>query len=117
MLIVAGAGFGTYNLALLEMLDHVVPAERSTEALTWITSAEGIGLAAGSALAGTLADSSIRSALLVVAAGPLAGALITWMGRRSLVAHGPSTRSAYSLVNARSGSSSSRAAAKSSQRG
>jgi MFS family permease len=117
VLLVAGAGFGAYNLALLEMLDHVVPAERSTEALTWITSAEGIGLAAGSALAGALADSSIRAALLVVAAGPAVGAVITWLGRRALGAQAPSTRSAYSLVNARDGSSSSRAAAKSSQRG
>jgi MFS family permease len=117
VLLVAGVGFGTYNIALLEMLDHVVPAERSTEALTWITSAEGIGLATGSALAGALAGSSIRAGLLVVAVGPALGALVTWIGRRDLGAQGPSTRSAYPLVNERPESSSSRAAAKSAQRG
>ena len=117
VLLAAGAGFGTFNLALFELLDDVVPAERGTEALTWITSAEGAGLAAGSALAGVLADSSVQLALLVVALAPVLGAVLAWSGRAALEPQGPSTREAYSLANVRPGSSSSRAAAKSSQRG
>ena len=117
VLLAAGIGFGMFNLALLELLDHVMPPERATEALTWVTSAEVAGLAAGNALAGFLADRSLRAALLVVALAPALGALIAWIGRGALEPQGPSTRAAYSLVNARPGSSSSRAAAKSSQHG
>jgi tetratricopeptide (TPR) repeat protein len=36
----------------LGLLDHVVPCDNAVEALTWLTSAEGLGLAAGGALAG-----------------------------------------------------------------
>ena len=42
-----GAGFGLLNLALFELLDHVVAPDRSIEALTWLTSAQGLGLAGG----------------------------------------------------------------------
>lgn len=50
----AGAGFGLYNVALLELLDTVVPERNAVEALTWITSAEGAGLALGAVLGGLL---------------------------------------------------------------
>ncbi len=60
VLAVAGACYAMLNVGLLELLDEVVPLERATEGLTWITSAEGVGLAAGAAAAGRLADSLAR---------------------------------------------------------
>jgi GH15 family glucan-1,4-alpha-glucosidase len=41
--------------ALLELLDTLVPARNAVEALTWLTSAQGAGLALGAVVAGSLA--------------------------------------------------------------
>ena len=80
VLAVAGACYAMLNVGLLELLDEVVPLERATEGLTWITSAEGVGLAAGAAAAGRLAEASLEAALLLVALAPAVGALLAWRG-------------------------------------
>ena len=53
VLFAAGLAFGPANVALFESLDVLAPGS-GTEALTWITTAEAGGSAAGSALAGVL---------------------------------------------------------------
>lgn len=52
---IAGAGHGRFTVALLELLDTLVPARNAVEALTWLTSAQGAGLALGAVVAGWLA--------------------------------------------------------------
>ena len=47
VLVLAGVGFALVNVGALELLDEVVPARTGVEALTWLTSAEGVGLAGG----------------------------------------------------------------------
>ena len=49
----AGAGYGLFTVALMELLDELVERRNAVEALTWLTSAQGAGLALG-ALAGGL---------------------------------------------------------------
>ncbi|HZP74492.1 MAG TPA: MFS transporter [Gaiellaceae bacterium] len=56
LLLVAGLGYGPATISLFEMLDMSAP-DRATEALTWVTTAEALGLAAGAAAAGWLATS------------------------------------------------------------
>jgi MFS family permease len=50
----AGAGVGLAFVAILELLDAVVPQERSVEAFTWLTAGGGLGAAAGAVVAGQL---------------------------------------------------------------
>lgn len=52
---VAGAGHGRFAVALLELLDTLVSARNAVEALTWLTSAQGAGLALGALGGGVLA--------------------------------------------------------------
>jgi MFS family permease len=51
---VAGVGYGLFTVALMELLDELVEQRNAVEALTWLTSAQGAGLALG-ALVGGLA--------------------------------------------------------------
>jgi predicted MFS family arabinose efflux permease len=53
LLVVAGIGYGPATVALFECLDRET-ALGATEALTWITTAEAVGAAAGAAAAGLL---------------------------------------------------------------
>ncbi|MDA0159094.1 MFS transporter [Solirubrobacter ginsenosidimutans] len=82
VLVFAGAGFGLLNVALFELLDGVAAADRAVEALTWLTSAQGAGLAAGAAIGGLLAHRGAHDALFLVAAPTLLTAAIAW-GRRA----------------------------------
>jgi hypothetical protein len=41
VVVVAGAGFGLLNVALFELLDDVVAADRAVEAFTWLTTWQG----------------------------------------------------------------------------
>jgi MFS family permease len=84
ILVFAGAGYGLLNVATLELLDEVVPARNAVEALTWLTSAEGLGLAAGAAIAGFLATESPGTALTLVALAAPSGALVGFVRRRTL---------------------------------
>jgi MFS family permease len=89
ILVFAGAGYGLLNVAMLELLDEVVSACYAVEALTWLTSAEGLGLAAGAAMAGFLAAESPDTALALVALAAPGGALIGFIRRRTLAAGRP----------------------------
>jgi MFS family permease len=86
VLAVAGIGFGLLNVALLELLDTVVPGRNAVEALTWLTSAEGLGLAVGGAIAGALATASLGAAFAVVALAAPCGAVVTFVRRGTLAA-------------------------------
>jgi predicted MFS family arabinose efflux permease len=85
LLFAAGLAFGPANVALFESLDVLAPGS-GAESLTWVTTAEAAGTAAGSALAGVLATRAgagvpfaVASAALVAAAGP---ALLALRSRR-----------------------------------
>jgi predicted MFS family arabinose efflux permease len=54
LLFLAGLAFGPAIVSMFEVLDVVVPGS-GAESLTWVTTAEAAGSAAGSALAGVLA--------------------------------------------------------------
>ena len=74
-LFVAGIAFGPATVSIFEALDHLAP-RAGTEALTWMTTAEGCGAAGGASLAGYLvvhvggwSAFTIASVLFVVPAG------------------------------------------------
>ncbi len=73
LLVVAGLAFGPATISLFEALDAVAPAG-SAAALTWVTSAEAAGAAAGAALAGVVATGVGTWAPYPVAAALLAAA-------------------------------------------
>ena len=85
MLFAAGLAFGPANVALFESLDVLAPGS-GAEALTWMTTAEAGGSAAGSALAGVLVTRVGVAAPFALAAVPMvltAGlALATLAARR-----------------------------------
>jgi predicted MFS family arabinose efflux permease len=83
VLLFAGAAYGVLNVALFELLDVVVPPRNAVEALTWLTTAGGIGIAAGAAIAGQLAADSPESALLLTAIATVPGAVLALARRRS----------------------------------
>jgi hypothetical protein len=80
----AGVAFGLVNVALFELLDLVVPGRNAVEALTWVTTAEGVGLAAGATGAGAAAVHSPSGVLLILALAPSAGAAVALTRRSSL---------------------------------
>ncbi len=89
ILAAAGIGFGLLNVGCLELLDVVVPGRNAIEALTWLTSAEGLGLAAGAAVAGALAAQGPAAALAVAAVAPAATAAVAVARRGTLGPPGP----------------------------
>jgi MFS family permease len=69
LLVVAGLAFGPATVSLYETIDVVAPRSAATEALTWITTAEAVGMAGGAAGAGLLATTAgARYAFLAAAA-------------------------------------------------
>ncbi len=89
VLAVAGVGFALLNVGCLELLDIVVPGRNAVEALTWLTSAEGLGLAAGAAAAGALAELGPAAALSVAAVAPAAAAAVALVRCGTLGPAGP----------------------------
>ena len=89
VLAVAGVGYALLNVGCLELLDVVVPGRNAVEALTWLTSAEGLGLAAGAAVAGALAEQGTAAALAVAAVAPAAAAAVALARRPTLGPAGP----------------------------
>ncbi len=87
----AGAGVGLAFVAILQLIDDVVPEDRATEAFTWLTAGGGLGATAGTILAGQLVDAGrLRGALLLCAAAVLLAALgaVVVAGRRPHHHHG-----------------------------
>jgi len=67
------------NVALFELLDEVVDAPRAVEALTWLTTGQGAGMAAGAAAGGALAaGGAVDMLALAAAAAAAAAALASW---------------------------------------
>jgi MFS family permease len=85
-LLVAGFAWGITNVGLYELLDIVVPKAQSTEAWTWLSTAESIGAAGGAALAGVLAGRSLPLAFALVPAAVAIALLFGLARRRTLVA-------------------------------
>jgi MFS family permease len=85
LLLIAGAGVAPLLGTAYGLVDRVAPAGELTEAFAWLSTAIGIGLAAGSTAAGALVDASGPGAGFATAAGAglLAGA-ITVARSRSL---------------------------------
>ncbi len=80
-LFVAGIAFGPATVSIFEALDHLAP-RAGTEALTWMTTAEGCGAAGGASLAGYLvvhvggwSAFTIAAVLFVIPAG---GAMLAY---------------------------------------
>lgn len=94
----AGIGYGLVNVALFELLDHVTEAARATEAFTWITTAQAVGLAVGATAAGALADTDPLRSLVLASAAPLLGVAVAFAGRRSLTGAGSGSPRATSHV-------------------
>jgi len=69
----AGTGLGLLTTALFELLDQITGPGHSVEALTWLTSLQALGLAAGAAGTGQLAGHGATTTLTLVALPPLAG--------------------------------------------
>ncbi|HVF78990.1 MAG TPA: MFS transporter [Solirubrobacteraceae bacterium] len=84
VLLVGGAGFGLLTVALFELLDRVDAGARAVEALTWLTTAQGAGMAAGAAGAGALAGAGATSVLVLAALAGAIAAVVAWMGRSAL---------------------------------
>ena len=81
----SGAVMAPLAVAENNVLQRIAPAASITEAFTWVVTATVLGLAVGNAVAGVIVDSSSwRVAILVGAAVPAAGALITFVRRRTL---------------------------------
>jgi predicted MFS family arabinose efflux permease len=68
ILLVAGLAFGPATVAMFEVLDVIVPGG-GAESMTWVTTFEAGGSAAGSAVAGVLATRSGIAAPFALAAG------------------------------------------------
>jgi MFS family permease len=84
VLVLAGAAYGVLNVGVFELLDVVVPPQRAIEALTWLTTAGGFGIAVGAAAAGRLTLDSPRAALVLAAVATTPGAVVAITRRRSL---------------------------------
>jgi predicted MFS family arabinose efflux permease len=70
VLFLAGLAFGPANVAMFESLDVLAPGS-GAESLTWVTTAEAGGSAAGSALAGSLAAHAGVAVPFALASGSL----------------------------------------------
>jgi predicted MFS family arabinose efflux permease len=90
MLLVAGAAIAPLFGTAYTLVDRVAPAGGETEAFAWMTTAIGIGLACGSALAGTLVDAGGPGAgFATAAAAGLVACAITSARRASLASPAP----------------------------
>lgn len=84
-LLIAGTALAPTFASAYAMVDRVAPAGAVTESFAWLATALAVGGAAGSALAGILADHSGPSAAFVLAgAAGIAAALITMLRARTL---------------------------------
>jgi MFS family permease len=80
----AAMPFGAQFVALSRLLDDLIPAGTDTEAMTWMTLGNGLGVAGGSALAGAISEAAgPREAFLAGAAAVAValGVAITGRGR------------------------------------
>jgi predicted MFS family arabinose efflux permease len=83
--LVTGTVIAPLTIAGSQLAAHLAPAAAGTEAFTWIITALGVGIGAGSALAGLIVDAAgWRAAVLAACGIGLAGALVAFARRRTL---------------------------------
>lgn len=86
LLLVAGAPSAVQWAASAVALDEASGGRATAEAFTWLSSANGVGIAVGSVLAGTAVERwGLPAAFLLAAAGPASAAVIL-AARRSTLA-------------------------------
>lgn len=85
--LLAGLAISPTLIASFGLVEVLVPAAARTEGFTWLNSGLGVGVAAGSALGGALADGpGARAAFLVCVGGAALALTAAVVGRRTLVA-------------------------------
>jgi MFS family permease len=85
LMAVAGFTLAPVAACIFGLIERVAPPGTTTEAFTWVFTANMTGAAAGAAIAGTLIHSSgIRAALAVPLCGGAASFLLALAGRRAL---------------------------------
>jgi hypothetical protein len=91
--VVVGVGYALLNVALFQLLDHIVAADRAVEAFTWLTTATAAGTALGAVSAGQLTRTSDLAALLLTSCSAALVAAVALSRRRTLKAR--SARSSW----------------------
>lgn len=88
---VAGLAISPTLIATFGLVEQLVPPSARTEGFTWLNSGLSVGVAAGSAIGGRLADGpGARTAFLTCLVGALLALAVGLAGRRTLVpATGP----------------------------
>jgi MFS family permease len=82
---VAGLAISPTLIASFGLVERLVPPSARTEGFTWLNSGLGVGVAAGSALGGRLAEGpGARTAFLTCLAGALLAMAVGVAGRRTL---------------------------------
>lgn len=85
MLFFVGMPFTAGFVALSSVLDALVPPGSDTEAMTWMTLGNGVGVAGGSAIGGSIVEAAGTDAAFLAATGmTLLGFLAVLAGHRSL---------------------------------
>ena len=78
MAAIAGLALAPSAAAAYLLIDHVAPPGTTTEATTWMMTANVAGAAAGAALAGVIVEAAnVRWALVLACAGPVVGAIVS----------------------------------------
>lgn len=78
MAAIAGLALAPSAAAAYLLIDHVAPPGTTTEATTWMMTANIAGAAAGAALAGIVVEvSNARMAFVLACAGPVIGAVVS----------------------------------------
>jgi MFS family permease len=85
LLALAGASVAPAAACMYTLIEDVAPPGTTTEAFTWTFTANWMGAAAGSAVAGAMVQGpGIRSALMIAVGGAALGAAIVTIRRRTL---------------------------------
>lgn len=83
--LLAGIAISPTLIAAFAFVDVLVPAPARTEGFSWLNSGLGLGVAAGFAVSGAVADGAgARTAFLVALAAALAAGATALLGRRAL---------------------------------
>lgn len=85
MAAIAGLALAPSAAAAYLLIDHVAPPGTTTEATTWMMTANIAGAAAGAALAGLIVEASnARWAIVLACVGPVIGAIVSIALRHTL---------------------------------
>ncbi len=83
--LLAGIAISPTLIAAFAFVDVLVPAPARTEGFSWLNSGLGLGVAAGFAVSGAVADGAgARTAFLVALGAALAAGATALLGRRAL---------------------------------